>query len=136
MRKIIGLIALVMMLLLSSCAASFMPHGKWENTDLGVILDVNSDIDPGRGFPGFFGTYMKDDEKIDIFIFLSLTHGTFAIWKECDVPYRGGPDYDLALYSGDFRWLRGDQLRLRLAPLWQERTGLEEIVFERIEDYR
>ena len=113
-----------------------MPYGVWKNFDLEIVLDINPGTDLGRSFPGFSGTYARDDKEVNIFIFLSLTHGTFEVWKLYDVPMSGGPgpDYNLILYSGSFRLLRqrARRLRLRLDQRTQERTGLTEIVLERI----
>jgi len=134
-KNIIVLMLLSLLMLLSSCAAALMPYGKWENAELGMVLDIDPKYYSVRDFPGFLGTYVIDNEEIDIFVFFSTTHGGFAIWKEIDAPEWSGHNYDLALYRGTYRWSGEKQLRLRLDQQSQERTGMRGIIFELIEDY-
>lgn len=130
------LIFLVLITGTSSCVAMReMPYGRWENADLGMVLDVNPIFYPERDFPGFPGTYMKDAEEIAIFVFFSHIHGGFAMWREVDAPEWSGHNYDLALYRGTYRLSVGNQLWLRLDQASREQTGLDTIVFERIAEY-
>ena len=126
-RKILLFVVLLTLLFafLASCATP-IPHGKWQNDELGLTLDAT------RPHAAIFpGTYVEGGAEIEI-INIFTEGGALIVFRLSDWPANTGrPTDDHALYIGRTR-VRRNQLRVRLDQRTQDRTGLTEIVLERI----
>jgi len=138
MKRIIILIIILAIsgTLISSCAPNALrpfPYGKWENAELGLVLDINRNYNKEQAFSGF---YIENGEEIDVYVVFSITHGRFWIIREPGLRHWGGTrDTETTIFDGNYR-LRGDRLHYTLTPFWQEQTGITDtIVFERIVSY-
>ena len=123
-------------MLVSSCTLNALrpfPYGKWENAELGLVLDINRNYNKEQAFSGF---YIENGEEIDVYVFFSITHGYFWIIRESDLHHWGGVrDAETTIFDGRYR-VRGERLYYTLTPFWQEQTGITDtIVFERIVSY-
>jgi len=139
MKRIIILIIILAIsgTLISSCTLNALrpfPYGKWENAELGLVLDVNplNRASTNR----FYGTLVENEDMLEIYVFFLVTHGDLWILRESDWGNRGGArNTDTTIFGGSYR-LRGDRLHYTLTPFWQEQTGITDtIVFERIVSY-
>ena len=133
--KIIGVIfaaALLTILVLGIFSAynrwqTYLPrlHGSWESADAGLFLDITR-------YGAASGTYVENSEEVKVVAFINPNSGRLEIWRELDLTPTGArPRDDYAMYSGSYRVRRG-QFHVRLDQRTQERTGLTEIVLERI----
>ena len=108
-----------------------VPYGKWENKEMGLILDINPErmidesVVAGLRWQMYPGTYIEDGEIIDVIITISLWKGTqyFNIIRESDRHYESAP----LLYNGMELGVRQNRLSLR--------TSDGDIVFERVPTY-
>ena len=152
MRKHIILFAFlaVVLALTSSCAALHtlypFPYGKWENAELGLVLDINPETEleakysNSREFPG---SLLEDDERIDVFIVFAMVHGTFDIFRESDRQIfeqlydeaSREEQRKVVLFDGGYYRANRGKLRLgRLRESTQERVGSDTIIFDLIEE--
>ena len=125
MKRILLLVALSVLLVvsLSSCGGTPFPHGRWENSELGLILEADrQDANP------FLGTSVVDGEKIDIMISYESVHSIFWMFRS-----PGLPEVNFETITGNFR-RRGRQLHLYLDQQSRELTGFDTIVLDRILD--
>jgi len=142
MKRIIILIIILAIsgTLISSCTLNALrpfPYGKWENAELGLVLDFNPQITvPGRGRYSSFGTFIENGEETEVYIIFSTYLGSFWIIRESGLHHWGGTrDTETTIFDGRYR-VRGDRLYYTLTPFWQEQTGITDtIVFERIVSY-
>ena len=125
MRRVLACIALLVALsALAACFANVpLPYGKWENREIGLTLNIIRQN--GRLFQAN-GTFVVDGVETDVYI--RLPQGA-SILDIIDTDGTGR-----TLFSGSYRVI-GDQLNLNLNQRTRERTGLREIVFNRITDY-
>jgi len=139
MKRITIITALLafMTILTSSCSLNArrpFPYGKWENAELGLIMDINpQDRTPDLRFNG---TFVENGEKIEVYVFIMILTGDIVILSNPEWP-RSGPYVDVTstILIGRYR-LRGERLHFSLTSYWQEQTGITDtIIFERIVDY-
>ena len=135
-KKIISLSIIfgLVLLITSSCSIPRpldIPFGKWENTEMGLVLDISPDIcvpNPewlGQDMCRFPGTYVLDGELINVQISFHDTQ-TFPGFSIHRYPIIIGQPIDV-LYSG---WEhRVEQNRLYLG------RGEQTIVLERVLEY-
>jgi len=127
--KISILILTLFMLAFTACGVTTyqaMPYGVWQSAEPNIVLIIN----PNRAASG---TYIRDGEQIDIFAIVDTARGRGGIWvfnTSVDDP---GNNRDAAYFRGDYRVRRG-RLYLTFTPYWQERTGYERIVFEKVRE--
>ena len=140
MKKIIRSLVLLVLLsvIVTSCTIARpldIPFGKWENTELGLVLDINPDIctpnPQRRGRDGclFPGTYRENGNLIEIRILFSDAPGGMEILI-FRYPFVSGEEVD-TFYSVLSH--RVEQNRLYLTVF--DGTGIVEIVLELIEEY-
>ena len=87
-------IVIAMLSCFSSCyidAPLRIPYGKWENTEWGIVLDINPEIVVGEDMSGwrwrrFPGTYFDGEKTIDIYIQFQVDLGreTVLIFAQAD----------------------------------------------------
>jgi len=109
-------------------------YGIWESAEMGFVFDVHPESYYRYAFPG---TYVEDGEKVDATIVFVVADSNLAIFRESDRSVfmeRGDGAVEVIVYAGSYR-LRRNRLRVTTHPHWRERTGVEEIVFERIHKY-
>lgn len=137
MRKSLAVVILLGLLiaLLSSCSINALrpfPYGIWENTELGLVLDITPEVCQTDRFSG---TLIEDGKKIDVYIWICDIHGALWILSEPEWPYSAPILHESTMFSGRYR-LRGDQLHYTLESRFREMTGITEtIVFEKIHEY-
>jgi len=129
MKKIVVL--LVFLILTSACnTRGELPYGVWQSEEPNITLYFDPKIDEDV----FSGTYMKDGENINIVVLVSSVNKGFRIYNESLYYSEHGlnyvDSYRDSYYSGDYR-VRGNKLRYKLRPYWQEQTGIKTIVFEK-----
>ena len=112
-----------------------VPFGKWENTELGLVLDIDPTIIDGVDQPGgrirrFPGTYWNDGERIDVVVSFTVLHTgeqDIRIFRYSDRHASPVP----MLFIG-FHQVRDNHLYL--TGVFDD-TGGFEIVLELIEEY-
>ena len=138
---IITVLIVLATILVSSCSLNSLrpfPYGKWENAELGLVLDVNPQNNiPGQGRDSFFGTYMESGEEIEVYVYFDVIHGDLWILRNPDWGSRGGErNTETSIFGGRYR-LRRERLHFTLTSFWQEQTGITDtIIFERVVDYQ
>jgi len=138
-RKVLPLAVFLLFTIVLLCSCSIhsllpFPYGKWQNAELGLIMDLNPEFEDKYGFPVFPGTYVEDGVKIDVYIHFFTPGITADILRASDRRSGGWFGGSPPLYGGHYK-VSDNQLYLSLNQQSQERAGLETIVFDRIEDY-
>lgn len=134
MKRYILIPLMVLMLMLSSCVSTAgpIPYGKWECSEINLIMDINSDLEEYGFFPGVI---VKDGNENKLLVTFSGFSKELFFFNPSDfdptVPVlRGGNE----VFSGDYK-LKNGKLYYILHPRWQEETGYKVLVFEKVENY-
>lgn len=110
--------------LLAACSIPYeIPYGIWKSNNPDLMLSIS---EKQNGY--FKGIYVKDGEPVDVFISFLHEKG-FDIQTEEDANGVRG-----SYFYGTFK-VDKNQMHYRLKPHYQEITGYETIIFEKIEDY-
>ena len=143
MKKIVIVVTLIVMMATVSQACFVspdsrlqIPFGKWENTELGLILDINPAVfdgidEPGNRWRRYAGLYMENGEKIDIVILFFIGTGGmqgFSIYRCSD---RYASPTPMLYSSRSNHQIRDNRLYLTVF----DGTETVEIVLELIEEY-
>lgn len=142
-------VTLIMANLLSACTVSMqgtLPYGVWQNETLGLTLNITEPVEikiiqpPIEAIDStkpieyermvYTGTYVVDGVETDIFILFSNHAKEFDIFDAAEYP----AVYDEAYFHGSYKF-DDEELRYNVIGLWEERTGIPEIIFTKIEDY-
>ena len=138
-KLFVSLFLIVYITTMSSCMFSIdpEPYGIWVSTDPELILYIDPasrDIIEAPNYGLYFGKYVCNDEDLSVFILIDMRQGSMEILDVNGVTdeYMGGTEYEY--FCGSIA-VRGNKMIYVLKPFWQEETGYEKIVFEKIEDY-
>ena len=127
------IIGLIMISFIISCitACTFAgpyPYGTWHSSDPDITLYIDEDKEI------WDGTYVVDGVSIPVIVSFSFGRESFDIMDREKVENpKGYNDSGITYFCGD-RKVRGDKMYYYVKRLWAERTSIEEIVFERVED--
>lgn len=135
------LTALVMVSILAACGISTpgpTPYGVWQNETLGLTLNITEPIELEQleeRFNGTFfrGTYVIDGVETEVFIIFSPYTHEFDIFDALvatESVDQGRESY----FHGTFKF-DDEELRYNVIGWWEEKTGIPEIIFTKIEDY-
>jgi hypothetical protein len=134
MSKRVFLMVAILCLLFSSCVSSKgpTPYGKWENSVLGVVMDINPELEEHGFYPGEYRNYMAATENL---LIQFASHMDSIMIYNMDEYILGEPlKEENLLFSGTFS-VKDNKLYFALSPGWVESTGLDTITFEKVEDY-
>jgi len=135
MNKIVLCLLALFLLATTSCfkPKSPTPYGKWENPDIGLILDINPEYLHNREH--FRGQYQTDSEVLEIIIVFARAYDELGILS-IDANHQDGLLWsdETVYFNGTFN-IKDGKLHLYLFKKYQERYGIITIVFSKIEDY-
>ena len=139
MRKLISFVILsgLFITLLTSCSSRAFypfPYGKWVNDELGLIIDANPQYETRGSVTSFPATYIENGEEISVYALFFILYGELWIVRDYWSDIGDGTNTRTTIVGGYGR-VRGDRLRIRLTPFWQEQTGMRDIIFEKVEEY-
>ena len=123
----------LLLLQLSSCLpVTHPPIGIWESENPNIRVYVKSEYSHSQGFY-YPAIYIVNGEETKVFARFDL--GTeFTIFDLSEIREDGRINHNNWLYRGSFR-LRRNVLYVSLGSIAQERTGFEQIIFNRLEEY-
>ena len=104
------------------------PYGVWQSEEptITLIIDPNYMLDEGRArFPGI---YVRDTRTEDVLVGVDPVGAGIEVRN---ASIEDGRQY--AYYAGTYR-IRGNRIYFTLGRLWRERTGIDLIVFELVEE--
>ena len=134
--KIIMRLVLVSLLLLnlSSCLPdTHPPIGVWKSEYPNIKLYIKAEYQrtPGVG-DGYPAIYFAEGEAINVFV----AFGPGPLFAIYDMSAFGDGVFhgDNWLFTGGFR-ITNDELLFSLSYVTQERTGFQQIIFHRLEEY-
>ena len=141
MRKVTPLIVPLLIFALTACGSTAVPYGVWQssNPELTLVINTPDSELVIEGFHNLFpGVYVRDDIEIDIGVSVQTrTHRIFIFDPTLEGQRQNekSPFSDALVFDGSYRLnFRGTRLYLTLSPSSQERTGIDRIVFERVEE--
>jgi hypothetical protein len=143
-KLFVSLFLIVYIITMSSCVLPSKPepYGIWVSSDPELILYVNpEDRAPDALNSGLYsGEYLIAGISISILINIDMRTG--QVMKIYDSSAQAVVDGEIVLYGGLAYEYFGGTITIRdnkmlyvLYDAWQEETGYEKIVFEKIEDY-
>ena len=141
-KALVFLLAAVYIMTLSSCVRPIAPepYGIWVSSDPELILYIDpasrDNIDaPNYGM--FCGIYTLNGETIDVLVNVDMRQESMVVYDLTAI----SPDDDSICADIEYvhfigrMIVRGNNMICTLYDAWQEKTGYEKIVFEKIEDY-
>ena len=112
----------------------YAPSGVWKSENPTIILYFDENYQAAHRPHDFLGMYMREGEKVHIFILFHGQLSAFNIMSATALRNGISMSGDDLYYSGRFRVV-GDRMYYTLGPRTQERTGLTQIIFHRVYDY-
>jgi hypothetical protein len=126
---------LFILLLSSSCVGSYHPpEGVWKSEDPDMIIYLKREYVIKIQSGGYPGVIFEDGIEKKSFIFFLINHPTFSIYDITDIEYGSTIGTQTSIFSGEYR-IKNNQMTYKLYPISQERTGYEQIIFTKLDDY-
>ena len=126
---------------MTSCIFSTMPepYGIWVSSDPELILYIDPasrDIIDAPNYGMFLGRYKYNEEWVDVLVDINTIFESMVIYDLTDMSDEVGPygSQEYEFFHGAIH-VKGDKMLYVVYEAWQEKTGYENIVFEKIEDY-
>ena len=133
MKKFIVILVFVALLTFTACSENTpIPYGIWKSEEPRITLFIDpayAETDEPFRFPGI---YIKDGVEMDVFVRISITHGTFFI-HNASIP-RDTVDFHREAYFDGLYRIEDNRLYYTVGQLWREQTGVDRIVFELVEE--
>lgn len=131
------ILTLIMFLFITSCfpLPQEPPLGVWKSEEPEIIMYFKPEyrnLPTGLGWYNHLGKYFAEDYELNVII---MPHAAtrIRIIYDIELASSGGMTHATFLI-GDWRLRRG-QLHLTPTPFYQERLGVNVIIFNKIEDY-
>lgn len=138
MKKTIVILAVLLLLLLTSCLPETPPPGIWMSEEPRIVLYFKPDYQlEGMGDSMFFG--VSEIDGVERKVIVQFGHRLTLQLLDITEPREGGVTghgirFSGAVLVGTYR-VNGDELTYTLNETFRGRTGIDNITFQRIEDY-
>jgi hypothetical protein len=123
---------MLVLLFTTSCRSEPVdpPYGVWVSEEPRIVLFFKPEYRTPRA-RGYLGLYTIDD--VETKVFARMHYGVRFSINPADAMTEDGV-WLIPLFVGDYRMV-DDEFHYRLTPMFQERLGIDTIVFHRVYDY-
>ena len=123
---------LSLMCFFTACGPAPVPYGIWKSSDPDIILIIDPNRADSENRFRFPGVYTKDGVEIDVVVGVEIRQGRIMIYDNI-IDFSAVDYIDGTYFIGNYRLRnRGTRLQYDVIPHWQERTGVNQILFELI----